>query len=199
MFNVQLNYNYNKALDPESWDGSFCVVSLHRLMEHLASDVQNIKESLTRMWRYILDKSIENDKANKVKDLEGIGKANEPGCSTMQELLEMGHTDGIYHIQGAKYVKYNGPHLTAHHHHFAWCCKANDKTNPPRLETKKGEFYSHTFKCLNCKGDHQADSNEYSFWKHHFNKEWHTKEYSKLWETRKNLTCSVVNVMGQSP
>ena len=107
----------------------------------------------------------------------------------MQELLEMGHTDGIYHIQGAKYVKYNGPHLTAHHHHFAWCCKANDKTNPPRLETKKGELYSHTFKCLNCKGDHQADSNEYSFWKHHFNKEWHTKEYSKLWETRKNLTC----------
>jgi len=44
-------------------------------MEHLASDVQNIKKSLTRMWRYILGKSIDNDKANEVKNLEDIGKA----------------------------------------------------------------------------------------------------------------------------
>jgi len=49
MFNIQLNYNYNQALDLESWDGNFRVVSLHKSMEHLASDVQNIKKSLTRM------------------------------------------------------------------------------------------------------------------------------------------------------
>ena len=43
-------------------------------MEYLALDAQNIKEFLTRMWRYILGKSINNNKANKVKDLEGMGK-----------------------------------------------------------------------------------------------------------------------------
>jgi len=45
MFNIQLNYNYNQALDPESWDGNFHVVSLHRSMEHLASDAQMHKTS----------------------------------------------------------------------------------------------------------------------------------------------------------
>ena len=44
-------------------------------MEYLTSDIQNIKESLTRMRRYILGKSIDSNKANEVKDLEGIGKA----------------------------------------------------------------------------------------------------------------------------
>jgi len=44
-------------------------------MKHLASDALNIKESLTRMQKYIAGKSIDNDKANDVKDLNGMGKA----------------------------------------------------------------------------------------------------------------------------
>jgi len=44
-------------------------------MEHLASDVTNIKESLYKMGRYIKGKSINSNNANDVKDLEGIGKA----------------------------------------------------------------------------------------------------------------------------
>ena len=52
-------------------------------MKYLTSDVQNIKESLTRMWRYILGKSIENDKANKVKNLEDIGKVTWEFISTI--------------------------------------------------------------------------------------------------------------------
>jgi len=96
-------------------------------------------------------------------------------------------------IQETKYVKCNSPHLTTYHHHFTWCCKANDKINPSRLETKKSEPCPHIFKCLNCKGNHQANSNKCPFWKHHFNKEWHTKEYAKLWETKKNSTHSAVN------
>jgi len=75
MFNMQLNYNYNQALDSDSWDENFCAVSLHGSMEHLASDALNIKESLSRMWKYILGKSIKSDKANNVKDLKGMGKA----------------------------------------------------------------------------------------------------------------------------
>ena len=72
--NVQLNYDINQALDPESWNGDFQAISLHRSMEHLVSDVKNIKESLTRIHKYILGKFIDGSKANNVKDLEGISK-----------------------------------------------------------------------------------------------------------------------------
>jgi len=44
-------------------------------MEYLASDIKNIKESLTRVHKYILDKFIDGNKANNIKDREGIGKA----------------------------------------------------------------------------------------------------------------------------
>ena len=75
VFNVQLNYDPDQALDPDSWDGNFHAVSLHGSMEHLASDALNIKESLLRMCKYILGKSIESNKANEVEDFKGIGKA----------------------------------------------------------------------------------------------------------------------------
>jgi len=39
------------------------------------SDIKNIKESLTRMQKYILDKTIKGSEANNVKDLESVGKA----------------------------------------------------------------------------------------------------------------------------
>ena len=83
--------------------------------------------------------------------------------------------------------------MTKHHCEFAWYCKANTKSNPSRLETKKGDPCPHMFKCLNCKGSHLADSIKCPFWKHHFNKEWYSKEYIKLWEARRNSICSSVN------
>jgi len=43
-------------------------------MVHLALDIKHIKESLRRMQKYILNKSIEGDKANDVKDLEGVSE-----------------------------------------------------------------------------------------------------------------------------
>jgi len=73
--NIQLNYDSNQALNPESWDGNFCAVSLHQSMEHLVLDVLNIKESLLRMRKYISGKSINGDKANEVEDLKGMDKA----------------------------------------------------------------------------------------------------------------------------
>jgi len=42
-------------------------------MEHLASDIKNIKDSLRRMGKYIRDKSIDNTNSNNIKDLEGVG------------------------------------------------------------------------------------------------------------------------------
>jgi len=73
--NIQLNYDSNQALNPESWDGNFCAVSLHQSMEHLVLDVLNIKKSLLRMRKYISGKSINGDKANEVEDLKGMDKA----------------------------------------------------------------------------------------------------------------------------
>jgi len=75
MFNVQLNYDPNQALDPDSWNSSFHAVSLHHSMEYLALDVLNIRESLFRMHKYILGKSIGNDGANNIEDFKGMGKA----------------------------------------------------------------------------------------------------------------------------
>ena len=74
VFNIQLNYDINQARDPESWNGNFQAISLHGSLEHLVLDMKNIKESLTRMQKYILGKTIEGSKANKVKDLKGISK-----------------------------------------------------------------------------------------------------------------------------
>ena len=76
------------------------------------------------------------------------------GVPQCKNCWKWGYTAGVCCIQGAKYIRCNGPHLSEHHCYFAWCCKANDKINPPRLETKKGKPCPHSFKCLNCKGKH---------------------------------------------
>jgi len=49
MINIHLNYDPDKALDPESWDRNFHAVLLHGSIEYLASDALNIKELLIRM------------------------------------------------------------------------------------------------------------------------------------------------------
>ena len=92
------------------------------------------------------------------------------GVSQCKNCWKWSHIAGVCHIQGSKYAKCNGPHLTEHHRDFAWCCKANNKINPPKLETKKSKLCPHLFKCLNCKGSHLANSNDCLFWKHRFNK-----------------------------
>ena len=116
-----------------------------------------------------------------------------PGVPQCKNCWKWKHIADVCCIQGAKCVKFNGPHQTVHHWHYTWCCKANEKTNLFRLEMKKGNLYPHMFKCLNCKGDHQADLNKCPFWKHRFNKEWHSKEYAKIQDNWKNSTCSAVN------
>jgi len=75
MLNVQLNYNPDQALDPDSWDSNFHAVSLYGAMEHMPSDVLNFKESLSRMCKYMLGKAIKSDGANDVEDLNSMGKA----------------------------------------------------------------------------------------------------------------------------
>ena len=75
MFNIQLNYDLNQALDPDSWDGNFHIVSFHSSMKYLALDMLNIKESLFRMQKYILGKTIKNNSANNINDFKDMGKS----------------------------------------------------------------------------------------------------------------------------
>jgi len=104
-----------------------------------------------------------------------------------------GHVTGMCRMQGAKCIKCNGSYKSEHHYQFAWCCKANKKINPLRLEIKKGKLYPHSFKCSNYKEDYQLDSNLYLFWQYWFNREWYSKEYQKLCKSRGQLICLTMN------
>ena len=75
IINIQLNYDINWALDQDLWNSKFRAIFLHGLIEHLGSNIRNIKELLFRMEKYILSKYIDGSKANNIKDLEGLGKA----------------------------------------------------------------------------------------------------------------------------
>ena len=103
------------------------------------------------------------------------------------------HTTFSCKVQEFRCVKCNSPHKSENYCKFGWYCKVNKKYNPPQLETKKGEPCPHSFKCLNCQGDHQADSNLCPFWRHRFNREWQQKKYTEIHENRSKLICSLEN------
>jgi len=103
-----------------------------------------------------------------------------------------GHTMFSCKIQGFKCIKCNRPHKSNNYCEFSWCCKANNKLNPSCLETKKGKLCLHSFKCSNCWGDNQVDSNICLFW-NRFNREWHQKKYVEICENRAKSICLVVN------
>ena len=75
VINIQLLYNHNRPMELELWNRNFHPVSLHGSLEHLTSDVENIKKSIVHIAIYIKDKKIEIIKSNDIKDFKGIGKA----------------------------------------------------------------------------------------------------------------------------
>ena len=97
------------------------------------------------------------------------GTNTNPDISQCKNCWHWSHATLSCRISGTKCIKCNRLHKSEHHCHFAWCCKANNKVNLPRLETKKGEQYPYSFKCSNYWGDHQVDSNVCPFWRHWFN------------------------------
>ena len=54
-----------------------------------------------------------------------------PGVLQCKNCWKWGHAMFLCRIQGARYVKCNGLHKSEHHWEFGWCCKANNKINPP--------------------------------------------------------------------
>jgi len=73
--NIPLSYNPNVPMDPEIWCGNFHPISLHSSIEHIGSNAKNIKNSLKFMAKYISNKQINPDEANKLDDFNGIGEA----------------------------------------------------------------------------------------------------------------------------
>ena len=74
VINIQLPYDINAFTEPELWDGSFHPISLHRSLEHLASDTENIKDSLNFVTKYISNKQIDPKKSNNIQDFKGMGE-----------------------------------------------------------------------------------------------------------------------------
>ena len=58
-----------------------------------------------------------------------------------------------YYMYESKYIKYNSLYKIENYRDLAWCCKANFKTNLPRLETKQEKPCLYNFKYINCKGE----------------------------------------------
>jgi len=73
--NIQLPYDLNTPTDPEIWNGSFHPIFLHGSIEHIVSDVKNIKDSLKFMAKYISNKQIKPAKADDLMDFNGMGDA----------------------------------------------------------------------------------------------------------------------------
>ena len=115
-----------------------------------------------------------------------------PGIPQCKNYWKWCHSTLRCRLHRSRCIKCNSSHNTEHHREMAWCYKENLKRNPPRLETKKGEPCSCSFKCINCKGHHQADSNDCPFWKNCFNKEWHSKKQQELHKSRATLTHLVM-------
>ena len=91
------------------------------------------------------------------------GTAMHSGVAQCGNCWRWGHPTHVCRAQGAKCQKCGGPHRVENHRLLAWCCKANPKSNPPREATAAGAPCPHTFKCLNCRGDHAADDNKCPF------------------------------------
>ena len=51
------------------------------------------------------------------------------GIPQCKNCWKWGHTTFACHLQGMRQLKYNGSYKAKHYCHFAWCCKANFKTN----------------------------------------------------------------------
>ena len=75
VINVPLSYDPSTPTDPDLWNGSFHLVSLHESLEYLTLDAKNIKDFLNFMAKYISNKQIDLSKSNDIEDLKGISMA----------------------------------------------------------------------------------------------------------------------------
>ena len=75
VINIQLLYDPSTLTEPKLWNGSFHPISLHGLIEHLALDLKNIKDSLNFIAKYISNKQVDSSKSNNLEDFHSMGEA----------------------------------------------------------------------------------------------------------------------------
>ena len=75
VINIQLPYDPHVPMEPDFWSGSFHPISLHGSIEHFASDLKSIKDSLNFMSKYIANKQVNGKEVNDFKDFDGMGDA----------------------------------------------------------------------------------------------------------------------------
>ena len=92
-----------------------------------------------------------------------------PGVLQCKNCWKWGHLTLSCHSHISRCTKCYRAHDTKHHREKVWYCMENKKVN--HAATKVGEPYPHVFKCVNCKGDHQADSYSCPYWCNCFNKD----------------------------
>ena len=73
VISIQLPYDPQALTELELWSGSFHPISLHGLIEHLASDSKNIKVTLNYLAKYIQNKKANDAKVNDFNNLDGMG------------------------------------------------------------------------------------------------------------------------------
>ena len=71
-----------------------------------------------------------------------------PGVPQYKNCWKWGHMTFSCKIQGSKCIKCNDPHKSENHCEFGWCCKANDKINPPKVGSEERGAMSSFFQVL---------------------------------------------------
>jgi len=75
VINIQLPYDPHVPTEPDLWSGLFHPISLHGSIEHFASDLKSIKDSLNFISKYIANKQVNGKEVNDLKDFDGMGDA----------------------------------------------------------------------------------------------------------------------------
>jgi len=75
VINIQILYDTNAPTEPKLWSGNFHSISLHGSIEHIASDMKSIKDSLNFMAKYITNKKVNPKTAKNLKDFNVISNS----------------------------------------------------------------------------------------------------------------------------
>ena len=178
---IGLSYKINQdVISPDFIEGVLKETHLFKGVV-LASKPRVIKASpksdIAVVWVDIWDsqsgslaKNIINCRFNIGRFIATIKGTNmNPGVPQCKNCWKWGHLTLSCCSHISRCTKCYVAYITKHHREKAWCCVENKKANC--LATKEGKPCPHIFKCMNCKGNHQADSYSCPYWCNHFNHE----------------------------
>ena len=151
------------------------------------------KSDMTVVWVDIWDSQSGSSVKNIINRCFNIGRfiATVKGTNMNPDVLQCkncwkwGHSTLSCRSHISRCTKCYGAHTTEHHREKAWCCMENKKAD--RSATKEDKPCLHIFKCMNCKGDHQADSYSCPYWHNCFNREWHSRKQQELFRKQSTV------------